>query len=588
MKSRTSLFNPAAFRKDVTRFAPAWVLYTVGLFMILTVVMVDTDHEYYRADQMAQSISFMAFINLCYGLLNGQLLFGDLFNARHCNALHAMPLRRECWFVTHTVSGLLFALVPNTLMMLVALPMLGAGWSVALWWYLAVMLQYLFFFGLAVCAALCVGNRFAMVLIYGIVNTFSLIVYWFYYTIYEPLLYGVCATEGPFLLWCPVWSMIQSGQDLVLVTRRTVEHVTHNEYLVQSVAPGISWWYLIVCAVLGVALLGTALLLYRRRKLESAGDFMAVRALEPVFLVLYTMCMAAGFQVFAELFSVNEYIFLALGLVIGFFTGRMLLMRTTKVFQPKGFLWFGVLAAAFILTLVLTALDPIGITRYVPDADDIKAVRLTDSYDPRSGDEPLLTEEGDLELVRQIHQLVLDGQIHSTRTDGSDYYSNLCLYYVLDNGVTVARKYEAAASSPAGQLAQQFYTRADFILGTDNVQEFAEKIEHVYYDGYKADGESTYGQIYMNYTNREYIEGLVEAILADCAEGNMAQNGHYHDGETTAWLEFALREPMSGYLGDAETGEWYNYIHITIYADSRHTVAYLKAHPFPVEEEVYG
>ena len=37
MKSRTSFFNPTVFKKDLTRFAPTWALYTVGLFMMMAV-----------------------------------------------------------------------------------------------------------------------------------------------------------------------------------------------------------------------------------------------------------------------------------------------------------------------------------------------------------------------------------------------------------------------------------------------------------------------------------------------------------------------------------------------------------------------
>ena len=573
MKSRTSFFNPAAFKKDITRFAPAWVLYTVGLFMILTAIMID-NFEYYRASGLAGSLGFMAVINLCYGFLNGQLLFGDLFSARHCNALHAMPLRRECWFVTHTVSGLLFALVPNALMALVSMTMLGGGWTVALWWYLAAALQYLFFFGLAVLSALSVGNRFAMTLVYGIVNFFALIIYWFYYTIYEPLLYGVNTTQEPFLLFCPVWQMADS-YGLIEVGRRSVETSFRSEYYVKSVTLGEGWGYLAICACLGVALLGIALVLYRRRKLESAGDFMAVRALEPVFLVLYTMCAAAFFQVFADLFGANEYVFLSLGLIIGFFTGRMLLMRTTRVFQPRGFMWFGILAAAFLLSMLLTWLDPLGVTRYIPDADDVSAVKISNSFSSKYDKVPILSETEDIDTVRRIHQLILDGKIREAEGVGEDYYNNLSILYELDSGITVTRKYEIACTSPAGELVRSLYTRAEYVLGTDDVDEFMLQLNHVYCT---EENSSVNGEIEYLGRHRDYIRGLVEAILADCAEGTMAQNYGFHAGEEQfAWVEFSLTSYEDGY-------ELYDYRNVTIYSSNRHTMAYLEENPFPVGE----
>ena len=114
MKLRTSFFNPTVFKKDLTRFAPTWALYTVGLFMVMAVCM-DSAYQYRQAENLVSILGVTAVINMGYAFLNAQLLFGDLFSARHCNALHAMPLRRECWYMTHVIAGLLFSLVPNTI-----------------------------------------------------------------------------------------------------------------------------------------------------------------------------------------------------------------------------------------------------------------------------------------------------------------------------------------------------------------------------------------------------------------------------------------------------------------------------------------
>ena len=35
MKSRTSFFNPTAFRKDILRYSPVWALYTIFLLLVL-------------------------------------------------------------------------------------------------------------------------------------------------------------------------------------------------------------------------------------------------------------------------------------------------------------------------------------------------------------------------------------------------------------------------------------------------------------------------------------------------------------------------------------------------------------------------
>ena len=51
MKLRTSFFNPTVFKKDLTRFAPTWVLYTVGLFMMMAICL-NAPYDYRKAREL--------------------------------------------------------------------------------------------------------------------------------------------------------------------------------------------------------------------------------------------------------------------------------------------------------------------------------------------------------------------------------------------------------------------------------------------------------------------------------------------------------------------------------------------------------
>ena len=137
MKFRKSFFNGAVFRKNLTRFAPVWLLYTVCLLLGL-VMLSESGVEYWLSANIAQGISFMSIVNFAYALLSALLLFGDLTNSKMCNALHALPLRRETWFGTHIASGIAFSLLPNLVIALIALPImqLGIGWTAVFWWLL--------------------------------------------------------------------------------------------------------------------------------------------------------------------------------------------------------------------------------------------------------------------------------------------------------------------------------------------------------------------------------------------------------------------------------------------------------------------
>ena len=125
MKLRTSFFNPGVLQKDLTRFAPLWGLYTI--FTLFYVFLAWEDHSSAAAFARDASdiMQAMGVVNFCYAGLCALLLYSDLFTARLTNALHAMPLRREGWFLTHLAAGMLFCLIPNGLGAVVAAMALG-------------------------------------------------------------------------------------------------------------------------------------------------------------------------------------------------------------------------------------------------------------------------------------------------------------------------------------------------------------------------------------------------------------------------------------------------------------------------------
>ena len=331
MRSRTSLFDKTILRKNLIRFAPCWGLYSLGLLMML-VSQIEVGQPANFAANMAYTLESMGAVNFFYALVVGLLLYGDLFNTRMCNALHALPLRRETWFATNFLSGLLFAVIPYVGITVLSLALAIQGWAVFLLWLAVVILQYLFFFSVATLCAYITGQRFAMALIYGLVNFFSMIAYWLVNLLYIPLLYGVVPRENFFYHFTPMVKMCQ--HNYLRVDSYNYELAGLTGPLTFEFRDG--WGYLAICTVIGVGLLALALRCYRKRDLEKAGDLVTIRGLGPVFLLVYTLCLGAFCHlIFNELFGYESYLFLILGFAIGFFTGQMLLKRTIRVFRWK-------------------------------------------------------------------------------------------------------------------------------------------------------------------------------------------------------------------------------------------------------------
>ena len=575
MKLRTSCFNSTVIKKDIRRFAPAWALYTVLLLMGVTTI-IDRSTALYRTESIVEMISVTALVNFVYALVNAQLLFGDLCTPRLCNALHAMPLRRECWFGSHATAGLLFSFVPNLVLGLLGVALLGLdkGWCVPFLWILASGIQYLFFFSLAVLCMMLVGNRFAQVLVYGIVNFFSLIVYWLVDSLYEPLLHGIRIPGDPFLTWCPVGKMIGS-MELVEVVRGHIYNDMGGieESYIDHIAMGPEWGNMIICALLGIALLALALVLYRKRKLECAGDFIAFRFVEPIFLILYTICAGAFLHLFSEMFGGVDYLFLAIGIAVGFFTGLMLLQRTTRIFRKKAFAQFALFAAVFVLTLVLTWLDPLRITYRVPELNEIASVKLSNSSELTSyqGEgEVELTDPSEIQDMLDVHRDCLKGG--EAYVYHADYNVDIRLEYTMHDGSTMNRFYQIDPNCAAGQTAEEYFSSLEAVLGVSEAElgTLAENVETVYFDT-KRDSAQTLEDLGID------VEEMLRAIAADCAEGNMAQMYAYHyvpnldRSNQVTYIEMQLNRSA------AELREMgYRYISISIYEEARHTLAWLE------------
>lgn len=549
MKSRTSFFSWAAFRKDITRFAPAWALYTVFLMMCLVLLITNNTKGYYYCYTLAESISLMPIANICYALLCVQLLFGDLYNTRMCNALHAMPLRREGWFLTHVLAGICFSFFPNLLFSLLNCVFLEQLWSIAFFWLLAVMLQYLFFFGLAAFSAMCVGSRFAMVLIYAIVNFLSMLVYWLMDTLYLPLLYGVILVMEPFSLLCPVVELC--GRYPLIVSRDGLVN-TYNSYDHIVVALGDDWRYLGICAGVGLVLMVLAMLMYRKRKLERAGDFMAMPKLSPIFLVLYSLAVGTVVHLFFRIFSgaSNSYLFLAIGTTVGFFTGQMLLKRTVLVFRPKTFLGFAVFAAVLAGSLGLTALDPLGVESWVPEAAEVVSVSIT----PNGYASYSLEDPEDIEAMLQLHRTAIQAQISDVGSSNLKF----SLRYTLRSGKTAERSY----TLPAGAYLQNLFSRPEYVFGTSgsDLETFRASVREIFVEG------SSEG-----YINTADIPDLLDAIILDCQEGSMAQPWAFRWDESIAyWLNIDV--------------EGHSTFSINVSSAAINTITWLESHGFHSEK----
>ena len=559
MKSRTSFFDRTVLKKDITRFAPLWGLYLIGGLLISISVAASGGYSYYLAQSLSNLIGPFGIISLIYAALAAQLLFGDLFNTRLCNALHAMPLRREGWFLTHVTAGLLFSLVPNLLISLAILPFLGEFWYTSLIWYLGMVLHYVFFFALAVFCMMLTGNRFASVAVYAIINGFSAIVMWFCDTIFAPMLYGVVIREEVFAPFCPVWALCTHDDFFSILHSENCQCYTYNGYegFYDSRCDyffggfGESWGYLILLAVLGIALGIAALALYRKRHLESAGDFMAFKGVKPVFTLVYTLCVGALLQIIGNLFDDPVYIFLIIGLIVGYFTSQMLLNRTLRVFKKKNWLCMVLILVLVFSGVGLCRIDAFGLISWTPDVEDVVSVKVADSrvteFRPSNTDAEF-SDQANIEKLIAIHKLLYaEGPLDSR----GDYegLQNVTICYTLKDGREIYRQYRATRNGQANKaLDQLIFTNPAYLLHADSLEELRLSVDSAYVEAMYISGEK--------------LEQLLTALWADGQAGTLRQDGWFKDSNYMGYVQLHYKDG------------WYG--HLEIFDYNKHTTDWIK------------
>jgi len=636
MRSRTSYFNKTVFRKNLTRFAPVWGVYTLCLLIGLGLMYMEADNRtvnFWFASHMATAIQVMGLVNLFYAPLAAVLLFGDLFNARMCNAFHAMPLRRETLFVTNVASGLLFSLVPTAVMALLSIPLLMGtvvhnAWQIAILWFVGANLEFVCYFGMAVFCIFCTGNRLGFAALYAVLNGGAYLVWAIVDMLYTPMLYGVITPSRLVELLTPVANMVDDTfvevsnyHDMMMLFRGREGEAIADFWVDEN------YYNLMVFALVGLVFLLLGLVMYRKRNLECAGDAVAVRWLAPVFQTIAAVAGSAMALVCLEMFfgyslRSNRVILYGLpvcGMAVGWFAGKMLLERSTRVFRPKNWMGLGILAALFAVSLILTQFDVFGIETWTPKPEKVVSVTLS------CGGDMELTEREDVENIIRLQEMALEDRLENSGAypasyvdafgtvsnipypegdgfrygeDGpydtmeKHYFADMIrITYVMKNGKEVHRRYTVWASFEEGDIIKEYASRWE-VISRDSRMGYEEELDFSRIHDFTVDGVRVPAEM----VTEEAILELLDAIRADCEDRTMARSTYYHTGQFKVPVEdpyvdvefyynSSLYIDITTYTGP---GKDLTSCYFRIFPDSTNSIAWLRSHDLLEYEIVEG
>lgn len=573
MKSKTSCFNRTIFKKNFTHFWPLWLLYQMYLLVAVPVsVWQNAASPYYygtgyedgsaRMYQLVELAVHRMLLPLPAFLFAGAAalaVFSYLYSAKNANMIHALPVNRLELYVTNYLSGLVFLILPEIITFFITVIVCLANQFTCIQYLFAALLAQagvtFFAYSLAVFVAMFTGHVFAMPCYYVIVNYLYVGCMFIVAKVIETISYGIENAWNP-------------GKSCILSPLYYLNNNLRSNLIYPENGNGITGIKITgmplagIYAAAAVVLVVVAYQMYKRRQIETAGDWVSIGIIKPVFRWGAALCggLIVGVTVVSmltDLPQLRKYPCLLLcSVVMGFlffFGAEMLLEKNFKVFRRKRVLEWAATAVITVVFVSLFEMDAFGLERYVPEVADVDTAFVYMDY-------PVQVKDEDLATLTELQREIIANKENNQEVErtGSGFYYTTFLYYMKD-GSTVERRY-ALPLHDAEDTAVQM--PVDQILSWESEPE---NLEREIYGIGNAECRFTSGYVDL-YTstglNNTYmfsekeIEQISKAIRADIADGNLAKYYQYcQQPEDTYYSNIELEY----YSADGYIDNWMYY-----------------------------
>ena len=453
MRFGTSFFNGTLYQKTVMRFWPVWALYFIFWLMVLPMRFLSeamrrsqwdsnadlTAYLQQQAQDIPSMLQGLLVLSAIMGILCAMAVFSYLYSHRSACMIHALPMRRETIFGSQYLAGLSFFMVPH---IIIYVRMLATEvsmncldlWSLTLW-FLVQSGTCFFFYSFGVFCAMFTGHLLALPVFYGILNGLVLVVLALIQEVCRIYLYGF-AGFGTIVEEGAVWLT----PFIKLYTAINTSYVQPLDQVRLFDAKVV-----IVYAVVGVLLTVAALLLYRGRHIESAGDVVSVKIVRPIFKYGFALCvgLSGGMVTKAILYLENNVAFMlwmVIWGIVGYFVAEMLLQKSFRVLKA----WKGSVAVVIAIVLFSVSIyqDWYGFEQWTPNPEQVERVQLTglrgSPWDSANSEIDRDDVEGIAQMVA-LHQAIIH---QDTTGKGNQDTGWATITYIMKDGHTIRRSYD--------------------------------------------------------------------------------------------------------------------------------------------------
>ena len=567
MRSKTSFFNKTIFFKNITRLWPIWVSYLlvclyrlpVRLYLTLSTPCPETmDQNTFLLSQLRGTVTTalapMPFF--LFACMTAVAVFSYLYQARSANVIHSLPVCRESLFISNVLSGILFLVIPQVAAFLASIFVCFlqrmTQLEYLLHWLILSAGMAVFAFALAVFTVMITGNIIAAPVFYIAVNYLFMACRDVIAGVVELFSYGVRADTlefGSFL--SPYFRLSQIFPDSYSSVYYGFAYGTGSFTFSLPEAYHCIGGYCIMI----LPLLLLALILYKRKQLETVGDVVTISFLRPLLRWIAAFCIGTSLALTAlRLLTQDDTVlpslplfllFMAVGGILVFFLSDMILQKKFRIFRKRLFVECGIFTALSLCFAVSVELNLFGVENRIPAESDIQAIYLDDQY-------PITVRTEDFSKVLDIHQTLIDSKKEIEgyiRKYGTDQHTYLSLRYVLKNGRTLTRFYQIP-------IEDYYLEREDFVYrkltGLFNDPEYC--LRYHFTDAYESvtfiNGildqyleESPYARAAG--LDPEQCKRVFEAYKQDVREGNYRMSNYWsEDDYSNLSLSLSFQVPV--------------------------------------------
>lgn len=622
MKSKTSYFNGTILLKSIKRFWPVWAAYLAisitalpgSLGSMLGARYYSRDIGYITHEYVLKiSVEFMAAFVFVAAIGSAMCVFSFMYNSRSVGGMMGLPIKREGLFLTQTLAGILPLLGANVLVFLAAI-CVEASWDVLavgplLQWLAMVSMELVIFFSIASLCAQLTGHIIILPLVYLILNLVAVVVSATLSSVLRIFIYGMSSDTiliGDYTrLFSPIFYILSSMHTSTLVEYNAELDVYETIYEQCSLEG--CWPVMLSYLAVAVILTVIAMLLFKKRRMETCGDVVAINILKPVFKYCFTFggALVLGYALHDILSNNSWYdkggvwpvlLYMLLGGAVCYFIAEMLIKKSFRIWNAKLFIGFGV--SLIIITALTMAgeYDLFGYEKRVPDNDAIDHILIYGD-----GGTLLIEEPENIAMVTALHEKLIADKAENEAAlknfayyTGNTTYADIDIIYSFPNGKELHRSYVAVSPIEDIELMEEILNTREAILSRKStaIEITPETISYAQIDFMTTDenGDDSYKSVEL--TREEAYELYSECLLPDfndCTLGRiwLITDDDYYNTVYDINIHIEVR-------GDLKNDSVrYDYMYTVPTADSLRTKQWLEEHDIPLTlitppEDKYG